>query len=110
MSKHATSKSRAAKGASHDDAPGAKEAPGKMILQHGESNNWLTFKEWAIDHFGAKYGKKVRHILQHGKRVPETPYPPRPMDTRAMGGSLGGGGKSKAKPSKKASAGGRRTE
>lgn len=106
MSKHATSKSRAAKGASHDDAPGAKEAPGKMILQHGESNNWLTFKEWAIDHFGAKYGKKVRHILQHGKRVPETPYPPRPMDTRAMGGSLGGGGKSKAKPSKKASAGG----
>lgn len=106
MSKHATSKSRAAKGASHDDAPGAKEASGKMILQHGESNNWLPFKEWAIDHFGAKYGKKVRHILQHGKRVPETPFPPRPVDTRATGGSLGGGGKAKAKPSKKGSGGG----
>jgi hypothetical protein len=77
-----------------------------MILQHGESNNWLTFKEWAIDHFGAKYGKKVRHILQHGMRVPETPYPPKPVATRAKGGSLGGEGKAKAKPSKKPSAGG----
>ena len=108
MSKHATSKSQAAKGASHDGTSGAKEAPVKMILHHGESNNWLTFKEWAIDHFGAKYGKKVRHILQHGKRVPETPYPPKPVDNRSMGGSLGGGGgggKSKAKLSKKSGSG-----